>query len=190
MLHKKLILASASPRRKELMEDIGYPFTVECSKIEEVLQKDISVEKAIEQIALSKAQDVFQKYPDAMVLGCDTVVCFGNEVLGKPKDKEDAYRMLKMLSGKTHLVISAVALLQEGHCDVFHDISEVTFYDLDEELLSYYLSLDEPYDKAGSYGIQGKGKLLVKELYGDYFSVMGLPVSKVYRLLKKYEKQY
>lgn len=188
MLHRKLILASASPRRKELMEDIWFPFTIACAEIEEVLQKDIPVEKAIEQIALSKAQNVFLRNPEAIVLGCDTVVCYGKEVLGKPKDKDDAYRMLKMLSGKTHRVISAVALLQKGHCDVFHDVSEVTFYDLDDDLISYYLSLDEPYDKAGSYGIQGKGKLLVKELRGDYFSVMGLPVAKVYRLLKKYEK--
>ena len=133
-------------------------------KFEEVLQKDIPVEKAIEQIALSKASKCILRNPEAIVLGCDTVVCYGKEVLGKPKDKDDAYRMLKMLSGKTHRVISAVALLQKGHCDVFHDVSEVTFYDLDDDLIFLYFVFGEPYDKAGSYEYREKGKTACKRI--------------------------
>ena len=116
---------------------------------------------------------------------CDTMVILDGEPLGKPKNREDASRMLKQLSGSTHRVISGVAILGKDVHIVFHDITEVTFYNIEEDDLQQYLDSDEPYDKAGAYGIQGKGKLFVKEIHGDYYNVMGLPIAKVYRELKK-----
>lgn len=183
--YQGLILASKSPRRKELMQDCGFAFRIISCDCDEVFDKNIPVEKAIEQIAYHKAKAVYDAFPDQLVLGCDTMVILNGEPLGKPKNREDAYRMLKQLSGKTHHVISGVAIIGEGEQIVFHDTTEVTFYELDDDLLTQYLDSDEPYDKAGAYGIQGRGKLFVKEIHGDYYNVMGLPIAKVYRELKK-----
>lgn len=183
--YQSLILASKSPRRKELLQDCGFAFRIISCDCDEVFDKNIPVEKAIEQIAYQKANAVWKAFPDQLVLGCDTMVILNKEPLGKPKNREDAYRMLKQLSGQTHHVISAVAILGNDVHIVFHDITEVTFYDIDDELLNQYLDSDEPYDKAGAYGIQGRGKLFVKEIHGDYYNVMGLPIAKVYQELKK-----
>lgn len=183
---KRFILASASPRRKELLLDMHIPFDVLPSSNEEHFDSTLPVEQAIEKIAYNKAKSVYELHPGAIVLGCDTMVALHDKVLGKPKDKEEARAMLQMLSGKTHQVISGVAILQEGREDIFHQVSNVTFYELDEELIERYINSDEPYDKAGGYGIQGTGKLLVSEIQGDYFNIVGLPIAKVYRILKKY----
>ena len=134
-------------------------------------------------MALQKASDIFTQHPGAVVIGCDTMVIWKEERLGKPKDQADALRMLKMLSNQTHEVITGVALLSKTHTILFHETTKVTFYDLEEELLTAYVASDEPYDKAGAYGIQGMGKLLVKSIEGDYFNVVGLPISRVYREL-------
>ncbi len=183
MMRKQLILASASPRRKELMQDSGLPFQIIPSKKEEIVPLHLPAAQAIEQLALQKASDIFSQHPDAVVIGCDTMVLWKEERLGKPKDQADALRMLKMLSNQTHEVITGVALLSKTHTILFHETTKVTFYDLEEELLTAYVASDEPYDKAGAYGIQGMGKLLVKSIEGDYFNVVGLPISRVYREL-------
>lgn len=183
--YQGLILASKSPRRKELLQDCGFAYRIISCDCDETIQKDLPIEKAIEQIAYQKAKTVLQAFPHQLVLGCDTMVIYQGHPLGKPKDREDAKRMLTQLSGKTHHVISGVAILGADTHIVFHEITEVTFYDIEEELLQSYLDSDEPYDKAGGYGIQGKGKLFVKEIHGDYYNVMGLPVAKIYRELKK-----
>lgn len=183
--YQGLILASKSPRRKELLQDCGFAYRIVSCDCDETIQKDLPIEKAIEQIAYQKAKTVLQAFPDQLVLGCDTMVIYQGQPLGKPKDREDAKRMLTQLSGKTHHVISGVAILGADTHIVFHDMTEVTFYDIEEDLLQQYLDSDEPYDKAGAYGIQGKGKLFVKEIHGDYYNVMGLPVAKIYRELKK-----
>lgn len=183
--YQGLILASKSPRRKELLQDCGFAYRVISCDCDETIQKDLPIEKAIEQIAYQKAKTVLQAFPHQLVLGCDTMVIYQGHPLGKPKDREDAKRMLTQLSGQTHHVISGVAILGADTHIVFHEITEVTFYDIEEELLQSYLDSDEPYDKAGAYGIQGKGKLFVKEIHGDYYNVMGLPVAKIYRELKK-----
>ena len=185
MNYHNLILASKSPRRKELMQDCGFAFRSISCDCDEVFDKDIPVEKAIEKIAYQKAKTVWDAFPNQLVLGCDTMVILDGEPLGKPKNREDASRMLKQLSGSTHRVISGVAILGKDVHIVFHDITEVTFYNIEEDDLQQYLDSDEPYDKAGAYGIQGKGKLFVKEIHGDYYNVMGLPIAKVYRELKK-----
>lgn len=183
---KQLILASASPRRKELMEDMNLQFDIVVSHCEEIFREDIPFGDAIEEVAFQKANDVFQHYPDAVVIGCDTMVVYGNAKLGKPKDQEDARTMLHLLSGKTHEVISGVCILSKDMKKTFHEVTEVTFHDIEEDLLEYYLNTLEPYDKAGSYGIQGIGKLLVEGIHGDYFNVVGLPVSRLYRELKPF----
>lgn len=188
MMDKKLILASNSPRRKELMEDCGYAFCIESADTEEFLDTSLPIEQAIEQIAYQKAEAVHKLHPDDIVLGCDTMVVYDDLPLGKPKDKEDAQRMLRLLAGKTHRVISGVAILNSQKPVLFHETSEVSFYPVDEDFLEEYLSSEEPYDKAGAYGIQGKGKLLVEKIHGDYYNVMGLPIAKVYRELKKLMK--
>lgn len=183
MVKKRLILASASPRRKELLQDINIPFEVIPSSIDEKLNKNLRLEEAIEQLAYDKAYDVFCHHKDAVVLGCDTMVCIDGKALGKPSCFEDAKRMLKALQGNTHQVISGVAILSSKGCDVFHEVTNVTFYDMEETELLSYLDSEEPYDKAGAYGIQGKGKLFVKKIEGDYFNVVGLPIARVYRML-------
>lgn len=183
--YQSLILASKSPRRKALLQDCGFAFRILSCNCDETIQKDLPIEKAIEQIAYQKAKTVLQFFPDQLVLGCDTMVIYQGQPLGKPKDREDAKRMLTQLSGHTHHVISGVAILGADTHIMFHDITEVTFYDIDDDLLNQYLDSDEPYDKAGAYGIQGRGKLFVKEIHGDYYNVMGLPIAKVYQELKK-----
>ena len=188
MNNHSIILASNSPRRKELMEDCGLPFVTENADIQEILDIALPIEEAIEQIALQKAEAVYCKHPEKLVLGCDTMVIYQGLPLGKPKNKDDARNMLTLLSGHTHKVISGVAILGKGISVLFHETTEVTFYELDEDFLCSYLDSEEPYDKAGAYGIQGKGKLLVEKIDGDYYNVMGLPIAKVYRELKKLTK--
>lgn len=186
MSKRRLILASASPRRQELLQDIGYPFDIVTADCEETFDHTASVFSAIEQIALVKARTVWEQHPEAVVLGADTMVCYENQMMGKPRSREDAYHMLKQLGGRTHTVISGVAIVWKGKAELFHEETSVTFYDLDEDLLMKYLDSSEPYDKAGAYGIQGMGKLFVREIHGDYFNVMGLPVAAVYRRIKPY----
>lgn len=183
---RRFILASASPRRRELLQDLQYPFEVVSADCEEYFDCTLTISSAIEQIALCKAQAVWEQYPEAVVLGADTMVCYEHQVMGKPGNRKEAYRMLKQLSGKTHTVVSGVAIVWKGKAELFHEETSVTFYDLDEDLLLRYLNSREPYDKAGAYGIQGMGKLFVRELHGDYFNVMGLPIAAVYRHLKPY----
>ena len=185
MKNKQVILASASPRRQELMTDMAIPFTCIPSNAEEHLDTSLPVGKGIEQVALQKARDVFSKHPDAIVIGCDTMVVYQDQRLGKPKDANDAQAMLQMLSGNTHQVITGVAILVDDQQILFHEQTDVTFYPLQESLIQEYIASLEPFDKAGSYGIQGKGKLFVKEITGDYFNVVGLPVAKLYRMLQE-----
>ena len=183
---RRLILASASPRRQELLQDLSYPFDIVAADCEEYFDRSLPIASAIEQIARQKALTVWEQHPEAVVLGADTMVCFKDQMMGKPENREDAYRMLKQLSGKTHTVVSGVAIVWKGKAEFFHEKTSVTFYELEEELLERYLDSNELYDKAGAYGIQGMGKLFVRELRGDYFNVMGLPIAAVYRHLKAY----
>ena len=185
----RLILASASPRRKELMQDMNYDFEIIVSNCEEVFPSDVPIQEAIEEVAYQKAYDVFKNHQDAIVIGCDTMVVYNQHKLGKPKDRQDAKRMLEMLSGKTHEVISGVCILTNDQCVKFHEITKVNFYSLDDKMIEAYLDTFEYADKAGSYGIQGYGKILVQGIEGDYFNVVGLPVAKLYRKLKEVMEQ-
>ncbi len=181
---KSIVLASQSPRRRELMLLLNLPFSSENPQIEEELDPSLPLAKAIEKIAIDKAQDVFQRHPHAIVIGSDTVVVVDDVVLGKPQDDEDAIRMLELLSGQTHKVITGVCMISDKQKVVFHSIAKVTFYPLTEAMIKSYVASKLPMDKAGAYGIQDRGTLFIKSISGDYYTIMGLPIAEVSRRLR------
>ncbi len=178
------ILASGSPRRKELLEQAHYSFTIQTSTIEEQVEVGLHPAKVVEQLAKQKAEDVWSTNEEAVVLGSDTVVVFGNNILGKPIGEEDAKSMLRLLSGNVHSVYTGVALCFPKGVKTFYEKTDVEFYPLSEEEIEMYIRSGEPFDKAGAYGIQGFGAYLVKRVMGDYFTVVGLPLAKTMRALK------
>ncbi len=180
------ILASASPRRKEILLNAGFSFEIIPSQADENITEKLSPEETVKELAKRKAQDILNKYPHRVVFGCDTVVAIDDMILGKPENDEDAFRMLKMLSGKTHKVSTGVCVMSKEKEICFSDTTEVTFYELSDETIRSYIATGECSDKAGAYGIQGYGSVLVKEIKGDYFSVMGLPAAKAVRALKEF----
>ncbi|MBR5233016.1 MAG: septum formation inhibitor Maf [Clostridia bacterium] len=181
----KIILASASPRRKELLTLAGIEYEVIVSQCEETLPDGITPDKAVEELARQKAEDVFSRNTDALIIAADTVVALGNTILGKPKDEEDAFNMLSSLSGRRHTVFTGVCIRTKDKTDIFHVATQVEFYDLTEKEIKDYIATKEPMDKAGAYGIQGKGFALVKGIHGDYFNVVGLPLAETIRHLNK-----
>ena len=182
----RFILASASPRRKEILENAGYSFEIIVSDADENITEVMTPEKTVEELAKRKAMAVLKDNGDAVVFGCDTVVAIDGKILGKPTDDEDAFNMLSMLSGRTHTVSTGVCICSADKVSVFSNTTEVEFYELSEETIRGYIATGECSDKAGSYGIQGYGNVLVKEIKGDYFSVMGLPVSESARVLSEF----
>jgi septum formation protein len=183
---KRLILASASPRRYELLSLTLLPFETYPSTLEEKMDLSLTPSRLVESLAEQKAADIFTQKTDCVVLGADTIVSYQNNRLGKPKDRIEAAEMLRMLSGQTHEVYTGVCLIDQTKKVIFSVKTSVTFYTLDENTIDWYLNTGEPFDKAGSYGIQGSGSLLVEKIDGDYFNVVGLPISKVVRSLKDF----
>ncbi|MFP4478574.1 MAG: Maf family protein [Candidatus Izemoplasmatales bacterium] len=181
----KVILASQSPRRKELIKMLNIDALTIPSKVEEVIDESLSHEEMVMDLALQKATDVFVKYKDDLVLGFDTLVILGDKIMGKPKDKEEAKAYLRELSGNTHRVITGCAFIKKGHSSSFYSSADVTFYPMTEEEIQAYVETGEPFDKAGAYAIQGYGSKYIQSIYGDYYAVVGFPVSKIYRALKK-----
>lgn len=182
-----LILASASPRRRELLALSGYDFKVIPSNCDESVKGWLTVEALVEELARLKAEDVAKNHSGDVVIGSDTVVAIDGEVLGKPKDENDAKRMLRRLSGRVHTVSTGVAILSQKGAEVFSQTAKVEFYELSEQEIEAYVASKECMDKAGAYGIQGLGALLVKGIDGDFYTVMGLPVAALCRRLRKYE---
>ncbi|MBP0972433.1 MAG: septum formation protein Maf [Oscillospiraceae bacterium] len=183
-----LILASGSPRRQELLKLVTEDFAVCPVDVDETLPEGMPVEMAAAFLADKKAAAGAVLYPENIVLGCDTVVLLGDEIMGKPKDRDDAFRMLRALSGETHSVLTGVSLYLGKQTTVFTSETMVTFYPLTDAEIEAYLETGEPFDKAGAYGIQGKGSLLVERIEGDYFNVVGLPVAALSRQLAAFEK--
>lgn len=188
----RYILASASPRRKELMEQAGFQFEVIPSTVEEKITNTIP-SKVVMELAARKAQDVFEHHgtKDCVVIGADTVVVYHDEILGKPADKEEAYDMLSMLADRTHQVYTGVSLIisKKGqvHTKTFYESTDVTFCPICKEDLHTYVESGDPLDKAGAYGIQGSFAIHVKCIKGDYNNVVGLPVCHLYQeLLSEY----
>ncbi|EKJ5015340.1 Maf-like protein [Enterococcus faecalis] len=165
----QIILASQSPRRQELLKRVVPTFTIAPADIDETVGKDGLPAEYVAQMATQKAAAIAEQSPEALVIGCDTIVALAGEILGKPTSREDGYRMLRLLSGKTH--------------DVY---TSVTFYPLTDTEIHAYLDTAEYADKAGAYGIQGQGALLIEAIAGDYYAIMGLPIAKVARLLKEF----
>lgn len=187
-MNGKIILASASPRRRELLQYIVPEFEVIPADIDETLPSSVPPEKSAEYLAVQKAEHIAKLHPEATVIGSDTVVIIDNVILGKPADDADAFRMLKALSGKTHKVITGVCLAGGGITDSFSCVTDVTFYPLSDDEIRAYIATGEPSDKAGAYGIQGFGSVLVRSINGDFFNVMGLPVAALKRRLDKLKR--
>lgn len=177
-----LILASASPRRKELLSYIVDNFEIIPSNVPEVVPKGLSVSKHPEYLSMIKAMDIAEQYPDDTVIGADTSVILGNVILGKPKDRNDAFSMLSNLSGKVHKVITGCTVVKKGECKSFSVVSRVKFQRLTKAEIEAYLDTNEPYDKAGSYAVQGRAGAFIEWIKGDYFNIVGLPIAT----LKKY----
>ena len=186
-----LVLASASPRRKELIEHLHREVVIEVSDIEEVITKTEPSEVVCE-LAVQKAECVAKRVQgNATVIGADTVVACDGKILGKPQDREDAIRMLTMLSGRKHSVYTGVALCHHVNgtlvTDSFYEETKVEFYPMSQQEIESYVDSGDPMDKAGAYGIQSGAAIFVKAIDGDYNTVVGLPVSAVYQRLKAFE---
>lgn len=198
----QIILASASPRRKALLEQIGMEFEICPAKGEEVITES-RPDAVVSELSRQKAEEVAagvltynEQHPDLatpqdiLVIGADTVVAYGDEILGKPKDEEDAGRMLTLLQGKTHSVYTGITLVfidKSGRTGeyCFFEKTDVTMYPMDEDEINRYIATGEPMDKAGSYGIQGRCAIYIKQIEGDYNNVVGLPVARLYQELRR-----
>jgi septum formation protein len=186
-MFRKIILASQSPRRKKLLEQIGLDFEIKASKYEEDMNAKKDPQELVQFLALNKAQNLTKNYQDAIIIGADTVVVYQNNIIGKPKNIEEARKTLNDFSDQEHEVITGFAII-DTKLDKFisgFDSAQVKFRKLDQKEIEDYIQTGEPLDKAGSYGIQSKGATLIESIKGDYFSVVGLPLTKIYLSLKE-----
>ena len=181
-----MILASNSQRRQEILKDAGFNFRVITSNIEEISDKENVIERILD-IAEKKLEQISKNNVNEFILAADTVVELDKNIFGKPKDREEAFKFLKLLSGKIHRVITAYVFKNISKNILIREvvISEVKFFDLDDETINWYLDTGEPFDKAGAYGIQGYGRILVEKINGDYYSIMGFPISNFLKNLRK-----
>lgn len=182
---KKIILASSSPRRKELLQLHKIDFIVDYVEIDEVLDEKLALPLRLEKLAYQKALPISLKYPEDIIIGADTMVCLKEKMLGKPRDRNDAFAMLKQLSNQTQVVYSAVAIIDGGNSMTYHDGTNVTFKNLTDQEINDYLDTNEWQGKAGAYAIQGIGKCLVAKIEGDIETVIGLPVKGIEKYLKE-----
>lgn len=191
-----MILASASPRRQELLRNAGIAFTAQPSNIAEILIEGEAARTCAERLATEKTRSVRKRFPEEVVLGADTLVVTADEILGKPRDRDDAERMLRMLSGKTHEVITGVCLAgnnsqsQTGFEDVRSERTSVSMCEISDQEIRQYAATGEPMDKAGAYAIQGMASRWIYRIEGDYCNVVGLPVSLVCRMLREHGLEY
>ena len=184
-----MILASKSPRRISLMQQAGFDVEVQPANIDEEPLYAEKPEELVRRLAYNKAATVLESLGEngqnELILAADSIVWIDNTILGKPKDRLDAMRMLKLLSGRTHHVTSGVCIMYQNKTIRFNDTTDVTFYELDDHIISSYINSQEPMDKAGSYAIQGKGRVFVKSINGNYYNVVGLPIARVIREIDK-----
>jgi septum formation protein len=178
-----LILASSSPRRQEILRSRGYSFTIEAADIDEALDPQLPLTEAVTQTALRKAQKVQKNHPGDVIVGADTMVIIDGAALGKPVDGAQAAVMLKSLSGAWHQVVTGVAVLSPRGEKTFFVRTDVKFYELPDSLIAWYIATGEPLDKAGAYGIQGHGALLIEQVSGDYLNIVGLPMGELAKAL-------
>ncbi len=185
----KLILASGSPRRAEILTAVGWEFEKQVADVDETEFSGEKPEDYVQRLARTKAETVAANYKNALVLGADTIVVIDNQIVGKPKDFEDARRMLRMLSGNWHEVLTGIALVKvaEGNFETKVDLqrTRVKFAEMNDEEIEFLIEKGEPLDKAGAYAVQAQAALFIEEITGDYWNVVGLPVNLVYESLKK-----
>ena len=182
----KLVLASKSPRRSEILKNAGYEFVVRVADADETIPEGTKPEEAVVFLAARKAMAV-ERADDETVLGADTIVVLDNRILGKPKDREDAYNMLKNLSGRVHSVFTGVCIIENGKSITFSEETQVEFLPLTDKEIYEYIDTNDCYDKAGAYGIQGYASKFIRRINGDYFNVVGLPISAIFeKFLKKH----
>ncbi|HEY0100307.1 MAG TPA: Maf family protein [Pyrinomonadaceae bacterium] len=181
---EQLVLASGSPRRAEILRRTNWPFEVEAADIDESAREGEGAVEYVERLACEKAEAVAAGRTKGLVLGADTVVVVAGQVLGKPKDEADARRMLKLLDGRWHDVLSGVALVRAETNEVLvaHELTRVRFASMSDAEIDWYVSTGEPADKAGAYAIQGHAALFIEEIEGDYWNIVGLPIRLVYKL--------
>ena len=175
----KLVLASKSPRRSEILKNAGYDFTVRVADADETIPDGTKPEDAVVFLAARKAMAV-ERADDETVLGADTIVVLDDKILGKPKDREDAYNMLKALSGRMHSVFTGVCIIENGRSMTFAEETQVEFLPLSDDDIYKYIDTNDCYDKAGAYGIQGYASKFIRRIEGDYFNVVGLPISAIF----------
>ena len=187
----KIILASQSPRRAEILRMIGVSFKVESSNIHEEINQKIKQNEIAINISKAKAEKISHKYPDKIIIGADTVVIFNKKIFGKPKDKNESKKMLKALSGNRHDVITGVTIMNEksGIIKTFSETTKVFVQKIPTKQIEFYVNNYNTLDKAGSYGIQEWFSVWIKKINGCYYNVMGLPVSKLHRHLLEIDKQ-
>ena len=180
------ILASQSPRRRALLEQLGFSFVVMPSHVEEVVPVDLAPASVVEDLAQQKVDPVSRRFPDALTLAADTIVVLDEAILGKPAHESDACSLLRRLSGRTHTVYTGVALAHPAtqRCKVVHEATQVSFGDLSDDEIADYVATGAPMDKAGAYGIQDFGAVFVAHIDGDFYNVMGLPLHRLYHLLR------
>ena len=182
---KHIILASASPRRKEILELADLKFDIMPSNAQEITTKTAPNEVVME-LASIKEKDIYEKSEkQSMIVGADTVVAYQGQILGKPTDEADAKRMLTMLSGQTHEVYTGVCVIEDEKIKTFYEETKVTFYEISDEQIDHYIKTGEPMDKAGSYGIQGKAAVFIKGIEGDYYNVVGFPIARFLQEITK-----
>jgi len=184
-MNKQLILASQSPRRQEMLHNLNIPFIVRTKQIDESVVTTNNPHEKVKHLAILKGKSI-SLVQNEVVLAADTVVAFEGTIFGKPKSKKEAYDMISTLSGNTHEVFTGVAIHSRENEISFVERTEVTWWPLNEEIIEWYINSDEPYDKAGAYGIQNLGAALVKKINGDYFNVVGLPIARVVRELSNF----
>jgi septum formation protein len=182
-----IVLASASPRRQDLLRNAGISFVAQAADISEMPRAGEEPQALAERLAREKAEAVFRERPNDFVLGADTIVVVEEQILGKPRDASDAARMLRLLSGRSHRVITGFCLMGQGFEDVDSEITLVTMCVINEEEIHSYIATGEPMDKAGAYAIQGMASRWISRIEGDYFNVVGLPVALVYGMLREHE---
>jgi len=179
----QLILASQSPRRRELMEIFRVPFIIRVADIDETMDPNKPASQEVARVSCAKAQAVAHD-PDDVVIAADTIVVCNGQVLGKPTDEADAYRMLRLLSGRDHQVMTGLTVLRGDKCVTCTEITDIHFRELSDREILAYIATKEPMDKAGSYGIQGGAALFAEKLNGDYYNVVGLPVCRLGQILR------
>jgi septum formation protein len=185
MLQEKLILASGSLRRAEILTAVGWEFEAVAANIDETRFTAEDAVSYVKRLARTKAETIAREFPDRLVIGADTVVVIDGQILGQPGDDADARRMLRLLSGEWHDVLTGVALMRAAEVVVGNETTRVRFAEMSVEDIDWYIATGEPRGKAGAYGIQGSAALFIKEIQGDYFNVVGLPVRLVFELSQR-----